>query len=171
VEARFALTRILGMTGFAASMLMVLAIIHLHVMHGVASDYRRRQTKRKVAMATLNEKLTLQWKDAANLVLGLWLAISPWALFYAGEPGAAWNAHTVGVIIAVAALAALIAFQTWEEWVNTALAAWLIVSPYLLGFTALSDALWNQLIVGVLVGVLAIWTAATASEGGLTAKS
>lgn len=122
-------------------------------------------------MATFNEKLTLQWKDAANLVLGLWLAISPWALSYAGEPKPAWNAHIVGVIIAVAALAALIAFQKWEEWVNTALAAWLIVSPYLLGFTALTYALWNQLIVGVLVGALAIWTAVTASGSGLTVKS
>jgi hypothetical protein len=122
-------------------------------------------------MATFSENLTLQWKDAANLVLGLWLAISPWALSYAGEPKPAWNAYIVGVIIAVAALAALIAFQKWEEWVNAALAAWLIVSPYLLGFTALTYALWNQLIVGVLVGVLAIWTAVTASESGLTAKS
>jgi hypothetical protein len=122
-------------------------------------------------MATLNEKLTTQWKDAANLVLGIWLAVSPWAFSYAGEAKPAWNAHVVGVIIAVAAIAALIAFQQWEEWVNTALAAWLIVSPYLLGFTALTYALWNQLIVGVLVGALAIWAAVTPSEGGLTAKS
>lgn len=122
-------------------------------------------------MATLNEKLTQQWKDAANLVLGLWLAVSPWVLSYAGEATPAWNAHIVGAVIAVAAIAALIAFQQWEEWVSTALAAWLIVSPYLLGFTALTYALWNQLIVGVLVGVLAIWTAVTASESGLTAKS
>jgi hypothetical protein len=121
-------------------------------------------------METFNEKLTAQWKDTANLVLGLWLAISPWALSYAGEAGPAWNAHIVGVIIAVAALAALVAFQQWEEWVNTALAAWLIVSPYLLGFTGLTYALWNQLIVGVLVGGLAIWAAVTASDS-MTVKS
>ena len=123
-------------------------------------------------MATFNEKLTMQWKDVGNLVLGLWLGISPWALSYAGEVKPAWNAHIVGVIIALASLVALIAFQKWEEWVNAALAAWLIVSPYLLGFSTLTYALWNQLIVGVLVGILAIWAAVTASEtGGLTAKS
>jgi len=115
-------------------------------------------------MTTFNEKLTNQWKDAASLVLGVWLAVSPWALSYASETTAAWNAHIVGVIIAVAALAALIAFQKWEEWVNAALAAWLIVSPYVLGFGGLGQALWNQVIVGVLVGALAIWAAVTASD-------
>jgi SPW repeat len=71
--------------------------------------------------ATINEKLTARWKDAANFVLGIWLIVSPWVLGYGAETTAAWNAHVVGVVIAVAALAALIAFHEWEEWVNTAL--------------------------------------------------
>ena len=121
-------------------------------------------------MTTLSEKLTTQWKDATNLALGIWLAVSPWALSYAGQATPAWNAHVVGVIIAVAALAALVAFQKWEEWVNAALAVWLIASPYILGFSALTYALWNQLVVGVLVGALAIW-AGVASGGGVPAKS
>jgi hypothetical protein len=75
------------------------------------------------------------------------------------------------VIIAVAAIAALVAFQKWEEWVNAALAAWLIVSPYILGFSALASALWNQIVVGVLVGILAIWAAVATSDRGVTAKS
>src|SRR6185503_8819053 len=111
-----------------------------------------------------NEKLATRWQDAANLVLGLWLAASPWMLSYASETTPAWNAHVVGLIVAVAAFAALVAFQKWEEWVSIALAAWLIVSPYLLGFSALSYALWNQLIIGVLVGGLAIWAALTNSD-------
>ena len=116
-------------------------------------------------MTTLNEKLTTQWKEVGNLALGVWLAVSPWALSYASQSTPAWNAHAVGVIIAVAALAALVAFQVWEKWVNAALAAWLIVSPYILGFSGLATAFWNQLIVGVVVGALAIWAAVTASDG------
>jgi hypothetical protein len=69
------------------------------------------------------------------------------------------------VIIAVAALAGLVTFQVWEEWVNAALAAWLIVSPYVLGFSGVVSAFWNQLIVGVLVGGFAIWASVTASDG------
>jgi hypothetical protein len=109
-------------------------------------------------MAMYDDKLSSQWKDAGNLVLGLWLAISPWLLSYANEATPAWNAHAVGVIIAVAALAALAAFQEWEEWVNVALGAWLVVSPYLLGFASLTAAFWNQIVVGLLVAVLAAWT-------------
>lgn len=120
-------------------------------------------------MATWNEKLTMQWKDAGNLVLGLWLALSPWALAYAQEVTPAWNAHVVGVVIAVAAFAALAAFQRWEEWVNAALGAWLIVSPFILGFAALSAALWNQLVVGLVVLVLAAWAALTETGGAIRA--
>ena len=70
----------------------------------------------------------------------------------------------------MAALAALFAFQKWEEWVNAVLAGWLIVSPYLLGFTGNQTVTWNQIIVGVLVGILAIWDAV--SEGSeLATKS
>ena len=77
-------------------------------------------------MTDFNDKLATQWNDASNLVLGVWLAISPWVLSYASHTAAAWNAHAVGVIVAVAAIAALISFQKWEEWVNTALGAWLV---------------------------------------------
>ena len=122
-------------------------------------------------MTTWNEKLTNQWKDAGNLVLGIWLVLSPWALAYAGEVTAAWNAYVVGAIVAVAAFAALIAFQKWEEWVNAGFAAWLIVSPFILGFSALTYALWNQIIVGLLVGCLAIWAAVETSDSGVAAKS
>jgi hypothetical protein len=113
-------------------------------------------------MASFTEKLSVQWKDSANLVMGLCMAISPWVLSYAGAATPAWNAHIVGVIIAVAALAALTAFQQWEEWVNAALGAWLIISPFILGFSALGAALWNHLVVGTLV--LALAAAATSSD-------
>ena len=82
---------------------------------------------------------------------------------FADQQTSARNAWIVGAVIAVAALAALIAFQKWEEWVNAVLAGWLIVSPYVLGFAGNQTVTWNQIIVGVLVGVLAIWAAL--SEG------
>jgi SPW repeat len=120
-------------------------------------------------MATLNQKLSSQWKDTANLVLGLWLAVSPWALSYAGATTPAWNAHIAGVIIAVSAIAALAAFQKWEEWVNAAPSVWLIVSPLILCFGSLTAALWNQLIVGVVVLVFAAWAAGTENDGTVKA--
>ena len=116
------------------------------------------------------QTLSTRWRDACNLLLGVWLAVSPWALAYAGQTTPAWNAHAIGVVIAVAALAALVAFQQWEEWVNAALAAWLIVSPYLLGFSDNAAAFWNQFVAGLLVGGLAIWSAMAASHDGVHAR-
>lgn len=120
-------------------------------------------------MPTFSDRLTTHWRDVANLVLGLWLAISPWALSYMMEAIPAWNALVVGMIIAVAAAATLIAFHKWEEWVNVVLAIWLIVSPFVLGFAAHTTATWTHIIVGVLVGILALWTAITTPEAGVTA--
>ena len=122
-------------------------------------------------MTKLNEKLAAHWKDAANLVLGLWLVASPWALGFTTNQTTTWNAWGVGALITIAALAALIAFQKWEEWMNAALAAWLIVSPFVLGFGTQATATWNQIVVGVLVGVLAVWAAMTADESGLMTKA
>lgn len=121
-------------------------------------------------MPALSNRLTTHWRDAANLVLGLWLVISPWALSYMMETIPTWNAIIVGVVIAVAAIAALVAFHVWEEWVNVALAVWLIVSPFVLGYASHTTVLWNQIIVGALVGILALWTALTTPETGITAS-
>jgi hypothetical protein len=44
--------------------------------------------------------------------------------------------------------------------------AWLIASPFVLGFTANIAAMWNQLIVGLLVGILATWAAVGTSDAG-----
>ncbi len=108
-----------------------------------------------------------QWTDGANLILGVWLLISPWILSYVLGSVPAWNAHIVGIVVGVAALAALVAFHKWEEWVNVVLGVWLIVSPFLLGYAMLANALWNQIIVGVLIGILALWTAVTTDEHGV----
>ena len=122
-------------------------------------------------MSRLTDKLSAEWQDAGNLLLGLWLAVSPWALAYASERTPMINAVAVGVIIAVAAAGALYAFHAWEEWVNVALAAWLIASPWLLNFSTLQVATWNQIAVGTLVAILALWsTTADHSSGGLTLK-
>ena len=66
-------------------------------------------------MMSLSDRLATHWRDAANLIIGLWLAISPWALSYAMHAVPTWNALIVGVIIAVAAAGALVAFHKWEE--------------------------------------------------------
>jgi hypothetical protein len=87
------------------------------------------------------------------------------------DTNAATNAWITGGLIAVLAATALIAFQKWAEWINALLAAWLIASPFVLGLTANMTLVWNQIIVGALVAILAIWAAATTEESGDWATS
>jgi len=106
------------------------------------------------------------WQDWGNLVLGLWVFFSPWVFQFTLPTGAEttsavtsgapmWNLYIVGIAVAALALAAIFAFQTWEEWTNLALGAWLFVSPWVLGFSSSAFLMWNAVIVGALVVVLA----------------
>jgi hypothetical protein len=114
----------------------------------------------ELTMMDIRKRLADQWKDAVNLVLGLWLIVSPWALSFAADRRPMWNATAIGAIIAIAALAALISFRKWEEWIEAVLGLWLIVSPYLLGFTTQMHATVNQVILGIIVAALAVWASA-----------
>jgi hypothetical protein len=68
-----------------------------------------------------------------------------------------WHLYIVGAAITVLALVALYAFNAWEEWVNGALGLWLLVSPWLMGFSASAVLTWNAVIAGILVAVFAGW--------------
>ncbi len=45
----------------------------------------------------------------------------------------------------------------WNHWVIIAIAVWLIISPWLLGFSMLNLAVWNNILAGGLVIVMALW--------------
>lgn len=110
-----------------------------------------------------------RWRDWAMLVLAVWLFLSPWILGFAvGAPVegaaatagftiAAWNAWVLGVVIAVLALWAAFQFAEWHDWVNGVLGVWLVASPWILGFAALTTAVWNFVVVGLLIVALAAW--------------
>ena len=46
------------------------------------------------------------------------------------------------------------------------LGVWLAISPWLLGFNGFGAAMWNVLIVGIVVAVLALWTLGTDKDIG-----
>ena len=105
-----------------------------------------------------------RWEDWGNLLVGAWLFISPWMLQFAAGTGtdatvaaAAWDAWISGVIIIVIAGTALFRLQQWEEWVNIVVGLWVAISPWVLGFTSLTTATSNAVIVGTIAVVLAGW--------------
>ena len=111
-------------------------------------------------------KLPARWQQVANFLLGISLAVSPWALAYADQTAAAWNATLTGVALGLVAVSAAMTYQEWQEWITAALAGWLVVSPYLLGFSTMQAASWTHFIIGVLVAVVTLWAGFTARDAG-----
>lgn len=92
--------------------------------------------------------------DWMNLVLGIALLISPWILGFA-EGVAMTNALAAGIVIGLIAIAALVSFAQWEEWINLLLGVWVLISPWVLGFTGIAGAMWTHVVIGLAVAVLA----------------
>jgi hypothetical protein len=90
------------------------------------------------------------WPDRTNLVLGALLCVSPW-LAWSGSTTITWNAVILGAAIAVAAIAAIAKPAVGPEWTNAGLGAWLLIAPWVLGFSGDAVAGWTSLIVGILV--------------------
>jgi hypothetical protein len=91
--------------------------------------------------------------DVYNLLLAMFLLISPW-LFARANMTAAVDLRATGAAIAILSLVAMVTFAYWEEWANLLLGLWLIVSPWLLGF-AHTRAMHFSIAVGVAVAFLA----------------
>lgn len=106
------------------------------------------------------------WQDPINLILGVWMVASPWVLSYSTASGATGNALLFGGLIVAVAISALLEVMAWEEWVTVALGVWLAISPWILGFSGLTMAMWNAVIIGIAVAALALWVLGTDKDIG-----
>jgi hypothetical protein len=102
-------------------------------------------------MSKLQERETVP--DIYNLFLAVVLFLSPLLFRLTNEPGKL-DLWVTGAIIGVASLAAIIAYRDWEEWVDV-LGAWLIASPWLLGFPH-TRAMHISIGMGVVITLLAL---------------
>jgi len=101
------------------------------------------------------------WQDPVNAIVGVWLILSPWALSFQSDLSAMANAVIVGLLLIAAALGAIFVPRAWEEWTETALGAWLAVSPWVLGFSTLQTATGSAVLSGIVVMALALWVLTT----------
>jgi hypothetical protein len=92
--------------------------------------------------------------DVYKLLLGALLFVSPWLFAFAGG-AAAMDARADGAAIAVASLAALLAFAEWEEWVAFLAGLWMVLSPFVLGFQH-TTAMHVSIGIGLAVSYLAV---------------
>jgi hypothetical protein len=95
-----------------------------------------------------------------NVFAGIWLIISSWVLGYAALVAPFWNTLLVGIaVLLVAAVRLGTPAAIGLSWVNFLLGIWLIISPWVVGFTAASTAMGNDIVLGILVGIFGLWAA------------
>lgn len=102
------------------------------------------------------------WQDPVNAALGAALALSPWVVDFSANIVATTNAVVIGVALIAAAIGAMLVPQAWEEWTEALLGLWMILSPWLLGYSHHHiGASLVGLLVGTAVIMLSLWTVAT----------
>jgi hypothetical protein len=99
-----------------------------------------------------------RWQDWASLVLGVLLFISPFVFNGMSIQGAQWAAWVGGALLVVIGLWDLARPDNqFGEWLSGLVGVLIFVSPWVLGFTVLTQMAWSAWIVGVLAVVLAAW--------------
>jgi hypothetical protein len=93
----------------------------------------------------------------ANVVIGLWLMISPWAIGY--RAGAAMTEEViVGAIVVAVALWSLSVpvTMTAPSWINLMLGVWVLVAPWVMGYVRLATgSATNDVVMGIFVVLFA----------------
>ena len=105
--------------------------------------------------------LPKEWQDWLNLLLGIWICTSPWALNFSDNAAATRTAVAVGFLIIVSQVFTIWALRFLEEWINVLLGAWLMVSAWLLEISvpiAKADFMISGLTV-ILLAAYEIWDA------------
>jgi hypothetical protein len=94
-------------------------------------------------------------RNWATVLLGAYLFIAPWIFGTFGDEASSANAWIVGTCIVVATLRVpIVSGPRAAELIRVGLGAWLLASPFALGFAG-SGAAWNTWIVGALILALA----------------
>ena len=99
------------------------------------------------------------WEDWCGMLLGALIVASPWfpisGQAAAGDQIVILNAVAVGLVVFGLAQLEYVALQRWEEVVTIVVGLWLIVSPYVLGYSGQGFLRLYHTSLGVVVVLLA----------------
>src|SRR5918912_748594 len=100
----------------------------------------------------------VKWASGLNIIAGIWLLISPWVLQFSDLRSVMTNDVVFGVVVGVlAAIRAFGAYRvSWLSWINLLVGIWLVISAFTMVSSAVPKPFWNNVILGVIVGVLSI---------------
>lgn len=100
------------------------------------------------------------WEDWFGMLLGLLIALSPWAAADEVGHAAVWNAALIGVAVFFLAELEYVALTRWEETGELLLGLWLVMSPYVFGyFNTGTLRFWHSTLGGlvILLAALELW--------------
>lgn len=100
------------------------------------------------------------WEDWFGMLLGLLIALSPWAAGDEVGHAAVWNAALIGVAVFFLAELEYVALTRWEETGELLLGLWLVLSPYVFGyFNTGTLRFWHSTLGGlvILLAALELW--------------
>ena len=103
-------------------------------------------------------RTNVHWLSGANIIAGIWLIVAPFALAYTDTTSALWNDIIVGAVVLIfaAVRVGMPLHMQWLSWINALLGVWLFIAPFALGYSDISSPLWNDIVLGVIVAVLAV---------------
>jgi hypothetical protein len=105
------------------------------------------------------------------IIVGIWELLAPFIWGYATSIEPLWNDVLFGAaLIVLAGVSVLSESETTDrglDWVNTVIGLWLIAAPFVLAYTSLTSALWNDIIVGIITVVLSTWAAVSVATRGM----
>ena len=99
-------------------------------------------------------------------LFGLWEfgdIVAPFIPGFGNVQAFVWNHIIVGIILIIvgarAALTNKVGTAKTMDWIATFAGVWLIVASFILGNPLTAAGLWNDIIVGVIVLILGVWSA------------
>ena len=105
----------------------------------------------------------MKWVSWANFGLGLWLVAAPFALGYTAVRPAFYQAVVFGAIVAGLALWRVLSGVRPRaakiDWSMAAVGLWLVIAPFVRGYSDTTDAMMNQMIIGLAVTLFSTWDA------------
>jgi hypothetical protein len=97
-----------------------------------------------------------------DVLAGIWLLISPFVLHFRGYSSLITNDVVLGIVIGILALIRFFSPSrgtVWASWVNVVLGIWVLISPWCLAYSAYRPAMTNNVIMGIIVIILGLWSA------------
>ena len=89
-----------------------------------------------------------------NILLGIWLIISPWVFGYVSAgPAPMWNSVVVGALVVILAATRFSTPHTAPglSWTNLVLGLWTIASPWIYVYENLDNAMWDNVATGIAI--------------------